>query len=50
MASTLCLDSIFLDAKSEEVSPCLSTGEGIKKKINSEEVLAILKIKNISLM
>lgn len=31
MASSLCLDSIIPDAKSE-VSPCLSTGEGIKKK------------------
>lgn len=49
MASSLCLHSVILDAKSEGIFPCLSTGEGIKKK-NSEKVLAILKIKSNSLM
>lgn len=49
VASSLCLHRVIIDAKSEEVSPCFSTGEGIKKN-NSEEVLPILNIKSISLM
>lgn len=51
VASSLYLHRVILDAKSEEVSPCFSTGEAIKKKQNnSEEVLAILNIKSTSLM
>lgn len=51
MASHLCLHSTVLDAKSEEVSPCLFSGEGILKKPKpSEEVLAMLKITSISLV